>query len=73
MGYNIIACFVEILEFIYEINIIYVVLKFNKMLELLGGASVGLHTMTVEDFGIIVGEYMAAKVVSIGKDIIVFI
>ena len=42
------------------------------MVELLGGAIAGLHTMTDEHFGIVVVEYMAAGAVPIGKDNISF-
>ena len=68
-----VACFVKILELIYGINVIHVMLKFSEMVELLGGAIAGLHTMTDEHFGIVVVEYMAAGAVPIGKDSVVFI
>lgn len=36
-------------------------------MELLGGATAGLHSMIDEHFGIVVVEYMAAGAIPIGK------
>lgn len=39
----------------------------RELVELLGGATAGLHSMIDEHFGIVVVEYMAAGAIPIGK------
>ena len=41
-------------------------MPYRELVELLGGAIAGLHSMIDEHFGIVVVEYMAAGVIPIG-------
>lgn len=65
--HDMVSYFVKILGLTYGIKLMHVVLKLSKLVELLGGAIAGLHTMTDEHFGIVVVEYMASGAVPIGK------
>jgi len=50
----------ELVEFHKDIS-------YMELVQLLGGAIAGLHSMTDEHFGIVVVEYMAAGAIPIGK------
>ena len=47
--------------------ILFLLILISELVSLLGGASVGIHSMVDEHFGISVVEYMAAGAIPIGS------